>query len=253
MHRYAHRQRAGRPSASPATGTDGWVMNLGWAYDAMVWLADRLVFRGGLASIHDQALRLAALGPGDRVLDVGCGTGRLAVQAKAIVGEAGHVVGIDPGPRQIARARRRAERHGGRVEFEIGVVERIPAPEESFDAVLCTLVFHHLPEETKRRALAEIARVLAPGGRLALADFYRPEADASARQRFGAGESGAQDLAPLVAAAGFTQIETGDLGLRRIRSMPGAGFVVARRAGVSSAASSEGDGGGTRLWTRRAE
>lgn len=231
MHSHAlHRSHASAP-ASAAADTQGWVMNLGWRYDAMVWAFDRLIFHGGITSLRQHVVRLAGLRPGDSVLDVGCGTGGVALRASEIVGPGGRVLGIDPGPRQIARAQRRAARHHDTTaEFAIGVIERIPAPEQTFDAVISTLMMHHLPEAAKLRGLAEIARVLKPGGRLVIADFYRPERSSGEQPRFGAGTSGVQDLPALLGGAGFTDIQTGDLGLRRMFGVHGAGFIVARRA-----------------------
>lgn len=211
-------------------------MNLGWRFDAMLWLSDRLIFHGGLARLREDAIRLAAPRPGDAVLDAGCGTGGVAVAVKRLVGS-GTVLGIDPGPRQVARARRRARRAGLAVHFEVGVIERIPAPPGSFDVAICTMVLHHLPEDVKRRGLQELARVLVPDGRLVVADFYRPAERDGKRRRFGAGDSGVQDLPEIAVDAGFRDIQAGDLGLRRFLSMPGAGYVTARAPARSRARS----------------
>src|SRR5262249_56703632 len=91
------------------------------------------------------------------------------------VGATGRVVGVDPGPRQIARARAKAARGSVPVDFQLGVIEQLAFPDATFDVALSTLMLHHLPEDLKRRGIAEIARVLKPGGRLIIADFRPPD------------------------------------------------------------------------------
>jgi ubiquinone/menaquinone biosynthesis C-methylase UbiE len=81
------------------------------------------------------------------------------------------VVGIDPSSEQIARARAKAARGKVPVEFQVGVIEQLAFPDQTFDVVVSTLMMHHLPASLKRQGLVEIARVLKPGGRLVIADF----------------------------------------------------------------------------------
>jgi ubiquinone/menaquinone biosynthesis C-methylase UbiE len=113
---------------------------------------------------QQRALAALVLQPGDRFLDVGCGTGA-AVRAAADVVE--RAVGVDLAPEMIERARQLAAGIE-RVEFVVGDSERLPFPDATFTAVLCTASFHHYPNP--RQALAEMARIVAPAGRLALAD-----------------------------------------------------------------------------------
>jgi ubiquinone/menaquinone biosynthesis C-methylase UbiE len=119
-------------------------------------------------------VELAGIQPGERVLDVGCGTGRLTLTARAYTGPGGAVYGIDAAPEMIEVARRNAERSSLDAVFEVGLIEDIPFPATSFDAVINRLVIHHLPDELKRKGFAEILRVLKPGGRLLIADFTPP-------------------------------------------------------------------------------
>lgn len=110
------------------------------------------------------ALAALALQPNDHLLDVGCGTGAAVRSAAAVVARA---VGVDIAPKMIGRARELAAGLP-RAQFVVGDSERLPFPDGAFTAVLCTASFHHYPDP--ERALAEMARVLVPGGRLALAD-----------------------------------------------------------------------------------
>ncbi len=228
MHSYAHHANRISPDAS-ASRTRGLVMNWGWRYDLTVWFFDTFMFRGKLRELRARALDLARLQAGEVVLDAGCGTGTLALAAKDRVGETGRVVGVDPGPRQIARARSKAARRSLSVDFQLGVIERLAFPDQSFDVVLSTLMMHHLPDDVKRRGLSEVARTLKAGGRLVIVDFKRPERRAGRSTRFGAGESGMQDLPVLMQEAGFTRIETGELKLPRFPGLTGAGFALGRK------------------------
>lgn len=107
-----------------------------------------------------------------RVLDLGCGTGRLTRTAAA--GNDAAFVAIDPDRAALRLARRRSLPGRRRVWLCRGEGERLPFADETFDRVLSSLVFHHLTQESKRRAFQEVSRVLRPGGELHLADFGRP-------------------------------------------------------------------------------
>jgi ubiquinone/menaquinone biosynthesis C-methylase UbiE len=137
------------------------------------------------------------------------------------------VAGVDPGAQQIARARAKAARRNVPVEFQIGVIEQLPFPDQTFDVVFSTLMMHHLPAPLKRQGLAEIARVLKPGGRLVMADFTRKQDRKAWAARFHAGGSSIQDLVVLVSDAGFERVETEEMQPPRFSAFPGAGFVRA--------------------------
>ena len=116
----------------------------------------------------------ALIKPGDSVLDVGCGTGAVTLMAKNSAGKDGHVYGIDPAPEMIAVARSKAARKGLEIDYRLGVIEALPFTDASLDVVTSSLMIHHLPDDLKVRGLAEIYRVLKPGGRLLVFDFMRP-------------------------------------------------------------------------------
>jgi ubiquinone/menaquinone biosynthesis C-methylase UbiE len=99
-----------------------------------------------IRQLRQKALDRAHLSSGQSLLDVGCGTGSLAIEAAARVGSTGWVAGIDPAPRQIARAQAKARRSGLDIyRVSLRVSEHLPFPDGSFDAITSTLMMHHLP------------------------------------------------------------------------------------------------------------
>lgn len=230
MHTFARRSHRDSGDAV-ANETDGLVLNGGWRYDLMVWFCDTFLLRGKLREFRRRTADLAQIQPGETVLDVGCGTGTLAMEVQPRVGTTGHVVGIDASTQQIARARAKAARRKVPVDFQIGLIERLPVPDQTFDVVLSTLMMHHLPDDLKRRGLAETARVLKPGGRLVIADFQPPSQRAGQAAGMGAGQISIQDLPALVRDAGFSGVETEEMKLPRSPHLPGpgVGFLAARK------------------------
>ena len=162
MHSFARRLH-GEASKSSAKETKGLILNGGWRYDLMGWFVDTFLFRGQWRELRQKTANLARIQPGEQVLDVGCGTGTLALEVARLPGRAGRVVGVDPSTDQIARARSKAARRKLPVDFQIGVIEHLAFPDQTFDVVLSTLMMHHLPAPLKRQGLAEISRVLKPG------------------------------------------------------------------------------------------
>ena len=229
MHSFA-RHRHSEASKASATETKGLIGSGGWRYDLMEWFIDTFVFRGQLGELRQRTATLAGMQPGDAVLDVGCGTGTLAMEVARRVGRAGRVAGVDPGTEQIARARAKAARRHMPIEFQIGVIEQLPFPDQTFDVVLSTLMMHHLPASLKRQGLAEIARVLKPGGRLVIADFKRKQERTGQAAHFHAGGSSMQDLAALVKEAGFEHLEIEEMRPPRFSAFPGAGLVWAYKS-----------------------
>jgi ubiquinone/menaquinone biosynthesis C-methylase UbiE len=114
-----------------------------------------------------------ALRPGMSLLDLGCGTGTLAIMIKA-AHPAVEVTGLDGDPAVLAIAGKKALMAGVTLSLDRGVASNLPYPAGSFDRVVSTLVLHHLSLPDKRLALAEARRVLKPGGELHILDFDRP-------------------------------------------------------------------------------
>ena len=125
-------------------------------------------------SFRKTFLDLVSLKTGESVLDVGCGTGTLAIAAKNLVDETGSVSGIDAAPEMVERARKKAERDGAKIDFQTAVAEKLPYPDGHFDVVLNTLIMHHLPADIRGSALEEMRRVLKPSGRMLSVDFQLP-------------------------------------------------------------------------------
>jgi SAM-dependent methyltransferase len=121
----------------------------------------------------ERLLDVAAIGVGELVLDVGCGTGTLAIRACQRQ-PAARVVGIDADPRMIERARRKADAAGAELELWSGSATDLPHAGRSCDVVLSSLLFHHLGRDAKRAAAEEIARVLVPGGRVVIVVWGAP-------------------------------------------------------------------------------
>jgi ubiquinone/menaquinone biosynthesis C-methylase UbiE len=119
-------------------------------------------------------IKLSGIHEGERVLDVGCGTGSLSILSRIAVGEKGTAAGIDIAPNMISTARRKAERAGLPIDFRVASVDKLPYPDASFDVVTSTMMFHHLPVRIKEKGLREIHRVLKADGRFFLCDFLTP-------------------------------------------------------------------------------
>jgi demethylmenaquinone methyltransferase/2-methoxy-6-polyprenyl-1,4-benzoquinol methylase/phosphoethanolamine N-methyltransferase len=105
------------------------------------------------------------------VLDVGCGTGTLAVAAARWIQSAGEIHGIDASPEMVELAGRKAARSKIKASFQVAPIEALPFSENHFDLVLCTFMIHHLPDDLKPPGFAEVWRVLKPGGRFVAVDF----------------------------------------------------------------------------------
>ena len=200
-------------SESAAPTTKGRVMRSSARfYDLMVWL---LTF-GRERSFRERLVELARLRPGESVLDVGCGTGTLAIAAKRRVGSLGVVHGIDASPEMIARATRKAKKSGVDVTFRTAAVEALPFPDRQLDVVLSTLMLHHLPRQTREESAREIRRVLKPGGRVFAVDFGMPGRHRGiiGHLHHRRGHVAREKVIELLSASGLTVVESGAVGVK---------------------------------------
>ena len=179
-------------------------------------LYDLLMFvltRGRERRYRERVLDVAGITTGLRVLDIGCGTGSLAIAAWRRTGGTGLVAGTDVSESMLEVAQRKARRAGASVAFRHGDATSLPFGDAQFDVVTITTVLHALPEAERSRALAEARRVLEPAGRLTLVDFG---GDVRRRKHWSArhGPHGAFDLDELrqpLSQHGFQKIEGGAL------------------------------------------
>ena len=148
-----------RRTYNPAAGHD-WLLPL---YDPLQKLL-------GADSARRELVKQASVRPNHQVLDIGCGTGSLVVLIKRLHPEA-EVVGLDPDPKALARARRKVERAKLSAQFDRGFSDELPYPDASFDRVFSSFMFHHLNRAEKAKTLNEARRVLKPGGSLHMLDF----------------------------------------------------------------------------------
>ncbi len=147
----------------PAAGRDSFLP----VYDLMTKLMGADQARRGL-------LDQAQIRPGHRILDIGCGTGSLSIQVKRLH-PGTDVVGLDPDPKALARASRKAARATVSIQFDQGFGDELPYPDGSFDRVLSSLMFHHVRTDEKGKTLRAVRRVLKPGGEFHMLDFEGPE------------------------------------------------------------------------------
>ncbi|MEV6236195.1 methyltransferase domain-containing protein [Lentzea sp. NPDC051838] len=185
----------------------------------------------GLARVHDEMVTLAGLRDGQRVLDVGCGTGNL-LRATGKRHRNVELTGMDPDLKMLARAEGKIRRAGLKAQLDRGFAQELAFPDDSFDVVFSSLMLHHLDSESKDQMLAQVRRVLRPDGVLVLADAVLHDHSHLGHRKGASGKMQEQlhdnvgdAVAKRIAAAGFTVEPTR---LRTLRMFGEVGIEVAR-------------------------
>lgn len=190
--------------------TSGLVLHKAVQYDLLLWL----LTLGRERSFRERALSLACLSAGESVLDIGCGTGTLAVAAKRQVGPNGRVHGIDASSEMIVRASRKAKKAGVDIAFQTALVESLPFCDGTFDVVLSTLMLHHLPRTLRSQCAAQVRRVLKPGGRLLAIDFGTAPGEKGIVAHFHRhGHINPSEMAAIFSEAGLQMAASGRVGI----------------------------------------
>jgi ubiquinone/menaquinone biosynthesis C-methylase UbiE len=201
-------------SRVPPPTTTGRVLHWAARYDLLVWL----LTHGRDRAFRERIARLARLTSGESVLDVGCGTGSLAIVARRQVGANGSVVGIDASPEMIARAMSKAAKAGVDVCFKTAVAEALPFADAQFDAVFSTLMLHHLPRKVRQKCVSEIRRVLKPEGRVLVVDFAHAQDKRGFLAHFHRhGHVDPCEIVSLLDGVGLRCVDSGPVGVSRIQ------------------------------------
>ncbi len=127
----------------------------------------------GVRALHERAVEIAGIEPGQAVADVGCGTGNLSFAVLAAQPDA-RVTGLDPDGDALRRAARKARRRGVGLTLVRGYADRIPAEDGSLDHVVSSLALHHVDDDGRIAFARDALRALRPGGRVTVVDFGGP-------------------------------------------------------------------------------
>ncbi|MET9214602.1 MULTISPECIES: class I SAM-dependent methyltransferase [unclassified Nocardia] len=167
-------------------------------------------FLGRQRRLLAEFVAAAGIAPGQRTLDIGCGPGKLVRASGVATGPSGAAVGVDPSAIAVDdnRRRDRAAHH----RYEQAPAQELPFDDGEFDVVTCTFVMHHIPEQHRTAAIAEMWRVLRPGGRLLLADAsLTPRARRLLAPFFGGGnpfaDADIRHYTDQLRATGFTELD----------------------------------------------
>jgi ubiquinone/menaquinone biosynthesis C-methylase UbiE len=210
------------PHAQPSGRVFQWAL----AYDLLL----RLIWCGSERIYREKTVELAGLRTGELVLDVGCGTGTLAIAAKRRVGPVRTVSGLDASREMISRARKKAAGADAEINFQMASAEALPFSEATFDVVLSTTVLHCLSDRARPLCIREMVRVLKPNGRLLLIDF----GGSNREKRSLIGHLRAHrnfdlfDLIPAIHESGLTDLSSGSLDFSDLQ------FLIAKRSSSTS-------------------
>jgi ubiquinone/menaquinone biosynthesis C-methylase UbiE len=138
--------------------------------DLFLPLYDPLVTLLGGNRSRQELIDQASISSGQRILDIGCGTGSFVVLLKRQCSDV-DIIGLDPDPKALRRASDKAKRAGVAIQFDRGFADELPYESQTFDRVFSSLMFHHLDEQTQEKTLREVMRVLKLGSSFHLLDF----------------------------------------------------------------------------------
>jgi ubiquinone/menaquinone biosynthesis C-methylase UbiE len=171
-------------------------------------------FGGRRKAVYRELATLSDAHPGDRVLDLGCGSGYLSRIMVRATGPDGSVLGVDPSQEAIESARRLTR--VSNCTFSVGTAAGLADPDNAYDVVVSSLMIHHLPEPMRAQAMREMFRVLRPGGRVLIAEFRPPTSRIGGLLIHPFTSSAMQHnplelLEPMLGDAGFESLLSGDL------------------------------------------
>jgi len=144
-------------------------------YAAAIYdIFEPLCMLGRETEINKLIISLLEIKNSNKIIDLGCGTGVLSALISNQLSESagGLSIGIDAAGKMIEGARKK--RGSKTCRFEVAAAENLPFENETFEAVVSTMFFHHIPLDLKKKALSEAFRVMKPGGRLVIADMHIP-------------------------------------------------------------------------------
>jgi ubiquinone/menaquinone biosynthesis C-methylase UbiE len=180
-------------------------------------------------ALRTMTIDLARIKHGDCVLEVGCGTGTLTIEAKRKTGSTGKVSGIDIIPGMVEICQKKAEQAKLDVDFQVGSIEFIPFPDEYFDVVMCSFMIFHMSEKVRNKGIEEIYRVLKPNGRLLILDLSLVTRTVPRRiLKFFLGfflKHDLKELLPIINSSGFLKTEIGQAKFR-VFGLPLLSFIL---------------------------
>lgn len=136
-------------------------------------LYDTFTRVAGVRALHERAVELAGIRPGESVVDVGCGTGNLSLAVLAARPDA-RVTGLDPDAAALRRAARKARRRGIPLTLVQGYADRLPAQDATLDHVVSSLALHHVDDDGRVAFARDALRALRPGGKVTVVDIGGP-------------------------------------------------------------------------------
>jgi len=199
----------------------GLVLHNAAFYDLTVWL----MTLGRERHFREALLDRARVSSGEAILDVGCGTGSLAIVAKRRAGALGRVSGVDASAEMLARAEKKARKARESVEFKQAPVQSLPFPDRLFDCATATVMMHHLSRKSRGECATEVLRVLKPSGRFLVIEFGASIGGHGPLRHFhrrGHVELG--EIVQLLEGVGFKIDQRGQIGFRNMH------FVLATKS-----------------------